>query len=264
MANVIKLNNRDLGRLIKECVARVLNEGYEGLCSKLTAYQKKFGDIRQRNLPDGVAVTDISNEDIVRLTTDPKREDKYTIKFANGYYAVISPDSETIVNAEKRKADFEDMKARREAEIAAMPVSQLKQIPYETPEETKEKRKKERERERGFSSMKKVQEYIEEKYGEHLELLTVRTRRGREFVYQARITFVASSYADGPSYVEDECIEDVTKYLEPFGFYYAGSREDHDERQWSTNGWHVWKRRGAIDPYERYLMRQDDEDEWGW
>ena len=112
--------------------------------------------------------------------------------------------------------------------------------------------------------MKAVQELIEKKYGEYLEYLSTRTRRGRDYVYQARITYTASSYADGPSYVDDEVIEAVSRYLEPFGFYYAGNREDHDERQWSTNGWHVWKRYGARDPYEAYLMRHGDDDDYGW
>ena len=101
-----------------------------------------------------------------------------------------------------------------------------------------------------------ISKYIEDKYGEHLEFLTTRTRRGREFVYQARMYYTAASYADGPIYADEKAVDDVTKYLEPFGFYYAGNREEHDERQYSSPGWHVWKRQGAVDPYERYLMRQ--------
>ena len=267
MPQIVKLNSSDLNNLIRECVERVLNEGYNGLCSKLTAIQNKLGDIAQINLPERASIKDIKNEDIVRITKNPNPDEKYTIKLSNGYYVIVSPESEAIVNANKEENEWAELKRQREAEIDAEPVSQAKQIPYQTPEEHKEELRAKREAERGpvFRSMKQVQDYIEEKYGEHLEFLTTRTRRGRDYVYQARITYLASSYADGPSHVDDEVVKDVTKYLEPFGFYYAGNREDHDERQWSTNGWHVWKRHGASDPYERHMMRQArDEMEFGY
>ena len=262
MAQVIKLNNQDLNRLIRECVERVLNEGYEGLCSKLTAIQKKLGDINQINLPAKASLRDIKNEDIIKITKAPAPEDKYTIRLSNGFYVVISPEAESIVKANRANDEFAAAKEKRKAEVDAMPITPEKIVPMEDPEVTKEKRKKERDAERGFRSMRQVQDYIEEKYGEHLELLTTRTRRGREFVYQARLTYIASSYADGPSHVPEEVIEKVTELLRPFGFYYAGNREEHDERQWSTNGWHVWKREGATDPYERWLMRQAMEEDW--
>ena len=261
MPQIVKLNSRDLGKLIRECVEKVLNEGLvDSVCPKLAARIKKFGDIKQVNLPNEISVTKLKDEDIdSKLTKAPTTE--FSIKLASGYYVGIVPSSEGLLNALDSISKRADAIEKRKAEIDAEPISQAKEIPFRTPEEHKEQEKMGRAAERGpvFKSMKQVQNYIEEKYGEHLELLTTRTRRGREYVYQARITYVASSYADGPSHVDDEVVEAVTKYLEPFGFYYAGNREDHDERQWSTNGWHVWKRQGASDPYERYLMRHADD-----
>jgi hypothetical protein len=264
MPQVVKLNSNDLGNIIRECVERVLNESLvDAVCPKLATRIKKFGDVKQINLPDGINITLLKDEDIdSKLTKSPSTE--FSIKLASGYYVGIVPTSESLLNAlDSRKKDAE-ARERRRAEIEAEPISQAKEIPFQTPEEHKEQEKMRRAAERGpvFKSMKQVQDYIEEKYGEHLEFLTTRTRRGRDFVYQARITYIASSYADGPSHVDDEVVEAVTKYLEPFGFYYAGNREDHDERQWSTNGWHVWKREGASDPYERYLMRHADDPEY--
>ena len=210
------------------------------------------------SMGDGVRPGDIADEDIQKITTNPSRDDKYNIKLSSGYYVVISPEADCIKRANDNAARKEELRNQRQAEIDTTPISKTKEIPFQTPEEHREQEKMKRAAERGpvFRSMKQVQEYIEDKYDEHLEFLTTRTRRGRDYVYQARITYIASSYADGPSHVDDEVVEAVTKYLEPFGFYYAGNREDHDERQWSTNGWHVWKRQGASDPYERYLMRQ--------
>ena len=261
MPQIVKLDNRDLTNLIRECVERVLNESLvDAVCPRLASRIKKFGDVKQVNLPDGINITTLKDEDIdSKLTKTPTTE--FSIKLASGYYVGIVPSSEGLLNALDSISKRADAIEKRKAEIDAEPISQAKEIPFRTPEEHKEQEKMGRAAERGpvFKSMKQVQNYIEEKYGEHLELLTTRTRRGREYVYQARITYVASSYADGPSHVDDEVVEAVTKYLEPFGFYYAGNREDHDERQWSTNGWHVWKRQGASDPYERYLMRHADD-----
>ena len=264
MPQIVKLDNRDLTNLIRECVERVLNESLvDAVCPRLASRIKKFGDVKQVNLPDGINITTLKDEDIdSKLTKTPTTE--FSIKLASGYYVGIVPSSEGLLNALDSISKRADAIEKRKAEIEAEPISQAKQVPFQTPEEHKEQEKANRAAERGpvFKSMKQVQNYIEEKYGEYLELLTTRTRRGREYVYQARITYVASSYADGPSYVDDEVVEAVTKYLEPFGFYYAGNREDHDERQYSTNGWHVWKRHGASDPYERYLMRHADDEEY--
>ena len=264
MSQVVKLNSQDLGKIIRECVERVLNEGFDNVCSKLVAIQKKLGDIRQINLPNAVSVKDIKNEDIVRITKTPNPDEKYSVKLSSGFYVIISPESEAVSMAQKAEDDFAAAKAKREAEIEATPITKAQEVPYQSPEDHKEELRAKRAAERGpvFRSMKQVQDYIEEKYGEHLEFLTTRTRRGRDFVYQARITYVASSYADGPSYVPDEVVKKVTELLEPFGFYYAGNVEDHDERQYSTNGWHKWMRRGARDPYETYLMRHADDEEW--
>jgi hypothetical protein len=262
MGKTIKLESKDLRRMINEAIKRVLREGIidtlQPRLQRIVKSGKLGGEIMQSNLPDGVRPGDIADEDIQKITTNPSRDDKYNIKLSSGYYVVISPEAECIKRANDNAARKEELRNQRQAEIDATPISKTKEIPFQTPEEHKEQEKMKRAAERGpvFRSMKQVQEYIEDKYGEYLEFLTTRTRRGREYVYQARITYVASSYADGPSHVDDEVVEAVTKYLEPFGFYYAGNREDHDERQWSTNGWHVWKRKGATDPYERYLMRQ--------
>jgi hypothetical protein len=247
-------------------------EGREDVCNKLIALQNRFGDIHQVNLPDGVNISDIASEDIKKVTANPGPDAKYNVKLANGYYAVISPDAPAIVKGLELQREREILAQKHAKEFDDdMKAGKFRKIDTLSPEEHKEAQKLLRQRdkiERGdptaFKSMSQVQRYIEEKYGEHLELLTTRTRRGRDFVYQARITFVASSYADGPSYVPEACVEDVTRFLEPFGFYYAGCREDHDERQWSTNGWHVWKRQGAVDPYERYLMRSMSDDYPDW
>ena len=96
MPQVVKLNSQDLGKLIRECVERVLNEGFDGLCSKLTAIEKKLGDIRQVNLPNQVSIKDIKNEDIVRITKNPNHNEKYSVKLSTGYYVIISPDGESL------------------------------------------------------------------------------------------------------------------------------------------------------------------------
>lgn len=262
MGKTIKLESKDLRHMINEAVKRVLREGIidtlQPRLQRIVKSGKLGGEIMQSNLPDGVRPGDIADEDIQKITTNPSRDDKYNIKLSSGYYVVISPEADCIKRANDNAARKEELRNQRQAEIDTTPISKTKEIPFQTPEEHREQEKMKRAAERGpvFRSMKQVQEYIEDKYDEHLEFLTTRTRRGRDYVYQARITYIASSYADGPSHVDDEVVEAVTKYLEPFGFYYAGNREDHDERQWSTNGWHVWKRKGATDPYERYLMRQ--------
>lgn len=267
---ILKLNESNLVAIIKEAVKRVLNEGREDVCNKLIALQNRFGNIQQINLPDGVKLSDITNEDVRKVTTNPGPDAKYNVKLAGGYFAIISPDAPAIVNALQAQKERDILMQKHAAKLDAdNKAGNFRRLGTLSPEEHKEAQKliKQKEKiERGdptaFKSMAQVKRYIEEKYGEELEFLTTRTRRGRDFVYQARITYVASSYADGPSYVSRKCVEDVTRFLEPFGFYYAGNKEDHDERQWSTNGWHVWKRQGAVDPYERYLMRNMYNDEY--
>lgn len=260
MRNTVRLNFNDIKHMINEAVKKVLSEGIEDTLQprlqRIVKSSKLGGDILQVNLPSGMRPKDVKDDDIAKITTSPSKDDQYTIKLSSGYYIIISPNSETVKSFVDKNNEKEELLKQRRAEIEATPISKEMELPFVSPEEFKEKKAKERKIEKGFKSMKEVQEYIEEKYGEYLEFLTTRTRRGRQYVYQARITYLASSYADGPSHVDDEVVKDVTKYLEPFGFYYAGNHEDHDERQWSTNGWHVWKRRGATDPYEAYLMRQ--------
>ena len=260
---IIKLNESELKSIIMESVKKVLMEAREDVCGKLIALQKRFGDIRQINLPDNVLLSSIESDDVKRVTSNPGPDDKYNVKLSSGMYAIISPESPAIVDALQRQKEADILRWKNKEKIDSdMASGRFSKIPELSPEEHKEAQKLLRQRdriERGdanvFRSMAQVQRYIEEKYGQYLEFLTTRTRRGRDFVYQARITYVASSYADGPSYVPQKCIEDVTRFLEPFDFYYAGNSEEHDERQYSSNGWHVWKRRGATDPYERYLMR---------
>ena len=268
MAKVVKLNNQMLGRLIRECVSRVLNEAHEDVCTKLQALQGRFGDIKQINLPDSVALRDIQNDDIKKVTSNPNGE--YSVKFSGGMYAMISPEAPAIMKALKDQEEREILRQKRGKENDDdVKAGKFQRVGELSPEEHKEAQKALRQRdkiERGdptaFKSMRQVQDYIEKKYGEYLEFFTKRTRRGREWVYEARITYVASSYADGPSYVSDECVKKVTEFLRPFGFYYAGCKEDHDERKWSTNGWHTWYREG-YNP-DSYLRRSmyDDYPEW--
>lgn len=268
MSKVVKIGHKQLSRMINEAVRRVIAEAYDDVCTKLQALQNRFGDIKQINLPDSVALKDIQNDDIKKVTSNPNGE--YSVKFSSGMYAMISPEAPAIVMALQNQQERDILKQkhmdRLDAEMAAGNVTRVAEL---SPEEHKEAQKALRQRdkiERGepgaFKSMKQVQEYIEKKYGEYLEFFTKRTRRGREWVYEARITYVASSYADGPSYVSDECVKKVTEFLRPFGFYYAGCKEDHDERQWSTNGWHTWYREG-YNP-DSYLRRSmyDDYPEW--
>lgn len=264
MPQVIKLDSQDLGKLIRECVEKVIKEGLENdVCPKLAARIKKFGEIKQKNLPDGLNVRDLEDEDIdSKLTKAPTTQ--YSLKLASGYYVGVVPSSERVKNILNSISSDAEAREKRKAEVDAEPLSQAKKVPYQSPEDHAEEVKKNGSPERPlrFRTMKQVQEYIQEKYGEYLEFLTTRTRSGREFVYQARITYIAASYADGPSDVADGVVEKVTELLRPFGFYYAGNREDHDERQFSSNGWHVWKREGATDPYERWLMRQARDEDW--
>lgn len=271
MGKTIKLESKDIKNMISEAIKRVIKEGIidtlQPRLQRIVKSSKLGGDILQSNLPDGVRPGDITDGDIQKITTNPSRDDKYNIKLSSGYYIVVSPEAECIKRANDSAARREELRNQKQAEIDATPISKTKEIPFQTPEEHKEELKAKREAERGpvFKSMKQVQEYIEDKYDENLEFLTTTTRRGRKFVYQARMYYVAASYADGPSHIGDDVIEAVTKYLEPFGFYYAGNREEHDERQWSNAGWHVWKRHGATDPYEREMMRQaEHEMEFGY
>ena len=267
MGNVIKLNESTLMSIIRNSVKRILSEGREDVCNKLIALQDRFGDITQINLPDGVNLKDIASEDIKKVTTNPK-ENQYTIKMGTNYpyYAIISPEAPAIVKALQDQQEREILRQKRAKDIEA---GGARVVPSLSPEEHKEAQKLLRQRDRiergdptAFKSMRQVQAYIEQKYGRYLELLSKRTRRGREWVYEARITYTASSYADGPDYVPDECIKKVTEFLRPFGFYYGGCKEDHDERKWSTNGWHSWYREG-YNP-DSYLRRSmyDDFPEW--
>ena len=262
MGKTVKLEAKDLKRMINEAVKRLLKEGVidtlQPRLQRIVKSGKLGGDIMQVNLPDGVKPGDIADGDIQKITLDPSKDDKYNIKLSSGYYIVVSPEAECVKRANDDASKREELRRQRQAEIDATPISKAEEIPFQTPEEYKEELKAKRKAERGpvFRSMKQVREYIELKYDEHLEFLTTRTRRGRDFVYQARMYYVAASYADGPSHVAKDCVDEVTELLKPFGFYYAGNRKEHDERQWSNPGWHVWKRQGATDPYEREMMRQ--------
>ena len=268
MGKVIRLNEQALYKMIKESVMRVLNEGYD-VCNKLAALQSRFGDISQTNLPQGVSISEISNEDIKKVTSNPG-DNPYSVKLGGNYYVIISPEAPAITAALQKEKEWNILKQNRRNDIEAdSKAGNFQRIGELSPEEHKEAQKmlKQRDKiERGdptaFRSMRQVQDYIEQKYGERLEFFSKRTRRGREWVYEARITYVASSYADGPSFVSDECVKAVTNFLRPFGFYYAGNKEDHDERKWSTNGWHTWYREG-YNP-DAYLRRSmyDDFPEW--
>ena len=251
----MKITESQLKQIIMEAAKKSLQEMRSGLCSKLMAIQSKFGDISQINLPEGAKIEDVKNEDIIKITKNPSPEENYNVKLSSGYYLIISPESETVKNGLAMSQQRNDLIAKRK-ELASKPVTRDEVIPTEDPEVARERKRREREIEKGFGSMKKVQDYIEEKYGQYLEFLTTRTRSGHDFVYQARISFISASYADGPSDVPQEVIDAVTKYLEPFGFYYAGVHGSSDEREFTSTGWYAWKRSGAVDPYERYMMRQ--------
>ena len=162
MPQVVKLNSNDLGNIIRECVERVLNESLvDAVCPKLATRIKKFGDVKQVNLPDGINITLLKDEDIdSKLTKSPSTE--FSIKLASGYYVGVVPTSEGLLNAlDSRKKDAE-ARERRRAEIEAEPISQAKEIPFQTPEEHKEQEKMRRAAERGpvFKSMKQVQDTV--------------------------------------------------------------------------------------------------------
>ena len=259
---IVKLNESQLMTLVKEAVKRVIKESREDVCNKLIALQSRFGDIQQINLPDGVDIRNIGNEDIKKVTSNPSPETgKYSVKLSSGMYVIISPDAPAILRAEQNRKERDILRQKHmdkiDTDTTAGNVTRVAEL---SPEEHREAQKLLRQRDRiergdptAFKSMKQVQDYIEQKYGEHLEFFSKRTRRGREWVYEARITYVASSYADGPMPASEECVNAVTNFLRPFGFHYAGCRENHDERQWSNNGWHMWYRDG-YDP-DAYLRR---------
>jgi hypothetical protein len=246
-------------------------EGREDVCNKLIALQNRFGDIWQVNLPDEVNISDIASEDIKKVTANPSPGD-YTIKFSKGYYAVVSPDAPAIVKGLETKKIKELLAQKHAAKLDAdNKAGNFRRLDTPSPEEYKEAQKILRQREKiergdptAFKSMRAVKEHIEEMYGQNLHLCTTKTSRGYDFVFEAEITFTASSYADGPDDVPKECVDEVTRLLEQFGFYYAGCYEDHDERKSSTIGRYVWKRQGARDPYERRLRRSmyNDFPEW--
>ena len=267
---IIRLDESRLKAIIMESVKRVLRETREDVCNKLIALQNRFGDIQQINLPDGVNLSSIESEDIKKVTSNPSPDAKYSVKLSSGMYVIINPEAPAIVRALQNQQERDILKQkhmdRLDAEMAAGNVTRVGEL---SPEEHREAQKLLRQRDRiergdprAFKSMKQVQDYIMQKYDQDLEFYSKRTRRGREWVYEARITYVSSSYADGPSYVPEKCVEDVTRFLAPFGFHYAGSRQGHDERQWSTNGWYSWYRDG-YDP-DRALRRSmyDDFPEW--
>jgi hypothetical protein len=267
---IIRLDESKLKAIIMESVKRVLRETREDVCNKLIALQNRFGDIQQINLPDGVNLSSIESEDIKKVTSNPSPDAKYSVKLSSGMYVIINPEAPAIVRALQNQQERDILKQkhmdRLDAEMAAGNVRRVAEL---SPEEHKEAQKLLRQRDRiergdprAFKSMKQVQDYIMQKYDQDLEFYSKRTRRGREWVYEARITYVSASYADGPSYVPQKCVEDVTRFLEPFGFYYAGNREDNDERQWTSHGWHSWYRQG-YDP-DRALRRSmyDDFPEW--
>ena len=267
---IIRLDENRLKAIIMESVKRVLRETREDVCNKLIALQNRFGDIQQINLPDGVNLSSIESGDIKKVTSNPSPDAKYSVKLSSGMYVIINPEAPAIVRALQNQQERDILKQkhmdRLDAEMAAGNVRRVAEL---SPEEHKEAQKLLRQRDRiergdprAFKSMKQVQDYIMQKYDQDLEFYSKRTRRGREWVYEARITYVSASYADGPSYVPQKCVEDVTRFLEPFGFYYAGNREDNDERQWTSHGWHSWYRQG-YDP-DRALRRSmyDDFPEW--
>ena len=271
MANkTIRLDENRLKAIIMESVNRVLRETREDVCNKLIALQNRFGDIRQINLPDGVNISSIESEDIKKVTSNPGPDAKYSVKLSSGTYVIINPEAPAIVMALQNQQERDILKQRHmdkiDADMAAGNVTRVAEL---SPEEHREAQRLLRQRDRiesgdprAFKSMKQVQDYLRQKYGEYLELLSRKTRRGREWVYEARITYVSSSYADGPSYVPEKCVEDVTRFLAPFGFYYAGNREDNDERQWTSHGWHSWYREGYDS--DRALRRSmyNDFPEW--
>ena len=249
---IIRLNEMNLRDIIMESVKRVLRESRQDVCNKLIALQNRFGDIQQINLPDNVDIRNIESEDIKKVTSNPGPDAKYSVKLSNGMYVIINPEAPAIVRALQNQQERDILKQKHmdriDADMAAGNVTRVAEL---SPEEHKEAQKLLRQRDRiergdprAFKSMKQVQDYIMQKYDQNLKFYTRRTRRGREWVYEARITYISASYADGPSYVPEKCVEDVTKFLAPFGFHYAGNWENNDERQRSSHGWHSWHRDG--------------------
>lgn len=261
--NIIKLNEDQLCGLIKESVRRMmLKEGREGLCSKLTAIENKLGEISTVTLP--VDLRDIKNEDIVKITKTPDAsEAKYSVKLKTGYYVIISPEAGAIKHAEDMAAADAERRKQRADDIANGRVN-VEFLKEPTPEEIAKKKEERRLKEVGPKSVAQVQKYIEEKYGQDLEILTSKTRRGWDFIYQVRLTFIAASYAEGPSEVPEGVVEEVTRLLEPLGFHYAGVHGSTDEREWTSLGWYRWDRDGAVDPYEASLWRQARRELDGW
>ena len=265
--NIIRLNESQLRNLIKEAVVRVLNEGYDNICSKLMAIQNRYGDFSQVNIPEGCKLSDIENDDVIKITPNPK-DNKYTIRLSNGNYVVLSPNSPAIVKAEKAIAERDAMRAK----IAAKRAGETpKVLPYESPEDHKVRVKAEREdanrKNMTPKSLSQARDWVEKEFGRHLEFETKRTRRGRDWAYAAHITFVSASYADGPDELSRDTIQTITRWLEPLGFYYEGCVADHDERQWTSYGTHTWRRQGrygTYNPAERAMMRSmyDDFPEW--
>ena len=263
---IIRLNESNLIALIKESVRRVLNEGYDNLCPKLAAVQGRFGGFKQINLPDGVKLSDIENEDVKKITKNPKPEDKYKILLGSGDYAIISPNSQAIIKAEKEISDREALRAKIAAKKAGeTPVN----VPFESPQGHKERVKAEREvadrKNRTPKSLAQAREWVEKEFGRQLEFDTKRTRRGRDWAYAAHITFVAASYADGPDELSREEIQTISKWLAPLGFFYEGCVADHDERQWTSYGSHTWRRQGQFGTYDPTRPRfRNWEDEYDY
>lgn len=266
---IIRLDEGRLRAIIMESVKRVLRETREDVCNKLIALQNRFGDIQQINLPDGVNIRSIESEDIKKVTSNPSPDAKYSVKLSSGMYVIINPEAPAIVRALQNRQERDILKQKHMDKIDAdMAAGNITRAPELSPEEHREAQKLLRQRDRiekgdprAFKSMKQVQDYIMQKYDQNLEFYTKRTRRGREWVYEARITYISASYADGPSYVPEKCVEDVTKFLAPFGFHYAGNWENNDERQWTSHGWHTWHRDG-YNPDREIMGYAADPGEW--
>lgn len=246
--NIIKLDESRIKNIIKMSLMEMLGEKKapeKHLCGYLQMAQQRYGEFSDINLPEGVTPEDLENSDIKKMSNSLKPVDKWYIK-AGPAYVIIRPDSKVILNAV----------------IAAQKANPEKKVKV-LGDKDSEKTMAEPE---VFKSMRQVQDYVEKKYHRDLEFLTKTTKRGREWAYEARMTFVSASYADGPDEVPRELIDKISKWLAPFGFYYEGCKADHDERQWTNYGWHTWRRQGkygTYDPYQKYLARHMyDDEEW--
>lgn len=242
----IKLSESGMRNMIKQCLLEMVSmeakKKEESLCPYLQMAKSRYGEFVDQNLPDGLSISDLKSDDIKKMANNLRPDDKWWIK-AQDAYIIIKPDSKVVLNAVIAAQKKNPNKRLRNLEMDAQTGDPVK-----------------------FSSMRQVQDYVEDKYNRNLEFFTKTTKRGREWVYEARMTFVSASYADGPDEVPRELIDKISKWLAPFGFYYEGCKADHDERQWTNYGWHTWRREGKFgtyDPYQRYLARHMyDDEEW--